>query len=64
LKQLKPLVVGHFDLIRLKSDDMERSFTTWPGVWLSSPLVHRSVIVNWYRVHVVNRANEEFEGEP
>jgi histidinol-phosphatase (PHP family) len=33
LKQLKPLVVGHFDLIRLKSDDMERSFTTWPGVW-------------------------------
>jgi histidinol-phosphatase (PHP family) len=33
LEQLKPLVVGHFDLIRLKSDDMERSFTTWPGVW-------------------------------
>lgn len=33
LKQLKPLVVGHFDLIRLKSDDPERSFTQWPGVW-------------------------------
>lgn len=33
LEQLKPLVVGHFDLIRLKSDDMELSFTTWPGVW-------------------------------
>lgn len=33
LKELKPLVVGHFDLIRLKSDDMERSFKTWPGVW-------------------------------
>lgn len=33
LEQLKPLVIGHFDLIRLKSDDMERSFTTWPGVW-------------------------------
>lgn len=33
LQQLQPLVVGHFDLIRLKSDDMERSFTTWPGVW-------------------------------
>jgi histidinol-phosphatase (PHP family) len=33
LKELKPLVVGHFDLIRLKSDDMERSFMTWPGVW-------------------------------
>ncbi|KAJ5225452.1 Histidinol-phosphatase [Penicillium chermesinum] len=33
LQQLKPLVVGHFDLIRLKSDDPERSFKTWPGVW-------------------------------
>lgn len=33
LQQLRPLVVGHFDLIRLKSDDVERSFTTWPGVW-------------------------------
>lgn len=33
LQQLRPLVVGHFDLIRLKSDDPERSFKTWPGVW-------------------------------
>ncbi|KAH8430269.1 histidinol-phosphatase [Aspergillus melleus] len=33
LRQLKPLVVGHFDLIRLKSDDPERSFRQWPGVW-------------------------------
>ncbi|CAI7649850.1 unnamed protein product [Penicillium bialowiezense] len=33
LQQLQPLVVGHFDLIRLKADDMERSFTEWPGVW-------------------------------
>ncbi|KAL5335154.1 polymerase/histidinol phosphatase-like protein [Aspergillus crustosus] len=33
LQQLKPLVVGHFDLIRLKSDDPERSFQAWPGVW-------------------------------
>lgn len=33
LQELKPLVVGHFDLIRLKSDDMERSFKTWEGVW-------------------------------
>ena len=33
LQQLQPLVVGHFDLIRLKSDDMERSFTSWSGVW-------------------------------
>jgi histidinol-phosphatase (PHP family) len=33
LKALKPQVVGHFDLIRLKSDDPERSFSQWPGVW-------------------------------
>ncbi|KAL1961449.1 hypothetical protein VTO42DRAFT_177 [Malbranchea cinnamomea] len=33
LKALKPLVVGHFDLIRLKSDDPERSFRQWPRVW-------------------------------
>ncbi|KAL2832448.1 polymerase/histidinol phosphatase-like protein [Aspergillus cavernicola] len=33
LEELKPVVVGHFDLIRLKSDDPERSFTQWPGVW-------------------------------
>ncbi|KAJ9267621.1 hypothetical protein DTO212C5_5860 [Paecilomyces variotii] len=33
LKRLKPPVVGHFDLIRLKSEDPERSFTQWPGVW-------------------------------
>ena len=33
LQQLRPLVVGHFDLIRLKSDDVERSFKNWDGVW-------------------------------
>ncbi|PWY64059.1 histidinol-phosphatase [Aspergillus heteromorphus CBS 117.55] len=33
LQQLRPVVVGHFDLIRLKSDDPERSFTLWPRVW-------------------------------
>jgi histidinol-phosphatase (PHP family) len=33
LEALKPPVVGHFDLIRLKSDDPERSFTQWPCVW-------------------------------
>lgn len=31
--QLRPLVVGHFDLIKLKSDDPERSFKQWPSVW-------------------------------
>lgn len=33
LQALKPPVVAHFDLIRLKSDDPERSFRTWPRVW-------------------------------
>lgn len=33
LKVLKPVVVGHFDLIRLKSDDPDRNFSNWPGVW-------------------------------
>ncbi|KAL1588215.1 hypothetical protein WHR41_02906 [Cladosporium halotolerans] len=33
LQALKPPVVAHFDLIRLKSDDPERSFKTWPQVW-------------------------------
>ncbi|OAX77118.1 hypothetical protein ACJ72_08587 [Emergomyces africanus] len=33
IKALKPPVIGHFDLIRLKSDDPERSFKQWPAVW-------------------------------
>lgn len=33
LEALRPPLVGHFDLIRLKSDDPERSFKTWPAVW-------------------------------
>jgi histidinol-phosphatase (PHP family) len=33
LQALKPPVVAHFDLIRLKSDDTERSFKTWPRIW-------------------------------
>ncbi|EEH38687.1 histidinol-phosphatase [Paracoccidioides lutzii Pb01] len=33
LRAIKPPVVGHFDLIRLKSDDPERSFKQWPGIW-------------------------------
>ena len=33
LTSLRPPVVGHFDLIRLKSDEPERSFKTWPSVW-------------------------------
>jgi len=33
LKQLKPLVVGHFDLIRLMSDDPNRCLKSLPGVW-------------------------------
>ena len=33
LKALRPPVVGHFDLIRLKSDDPNASFRAWPDVW-------------------------------
>ncbi|KAK4542092.1 hypothetical protein LTR36_007123 [Oleoguttula mirabilis] len=33
LHALQPPIVGHFDLIRLKSDDPERSFRIWPSVW-------------------------------
>ena len=33
VKALRPPVVGHFDLIRLKSDEPDRSFQTWPAVW-------------------------------
>ncbi len=33
LQAIKPPVVGHFDLIRLKSIDPERSFQEWQGVW-------------------------------
>ena len=33
LKALKPPIIGHFDLIRLKSDNQEASFTLWEGVW-------------------------------
>jgi len=33
LEALKPPVIGHFDLIRLKSDDPERSFQQWAQVW-------------------------------
>lgn len=33
LKALRPPVVGHFDLVRLMSDDPERSLKPWNGVW-------------------------------
>jgi histidinol-phosphatase (PHP family) len=33
LQKLKPPVVGHFDLIRLKSDDPNTTFTKYPKVW-------------------------------
>ena len=32
LEALKPPLVGHFDLIRLKSDDPDGDFLQWPGV--------------------------------
>lgn len=33
LQALRPPVIGHFDLIRLKSDNPDRSFRAWPSVW-------------------------------
>lgn len=33
LQKLRPPVIGHLDLIRLKSDDPNASFRGWPGVW-------------------------------
>lgn len=33
LTALKPPVVGHFDLVRLLSDDPEASFMQWTRVW-------------------------------
>lgn len=33
LKTLKPPIVGHFDLIRLKTEDPELSFERMEGVW-------------------------------
>ncbi|KAL1296968.1 hypothetical protein AAFC00_004568 [Neodothiora populina] len=33
LQALEPPIVGHFDLIRLKSDDPERNWTSMPTVW-------------------------------
>ena len=33
LKALKPPIVGHFDVIRLKADNPDGSFMHWQGVW-------------------------------
>lgn len=33
LLALKPRIVGHFDLIRLKSQDPGRDVRQWKGVW-------------------------------
>ena len=33
LQALRPPVVGHFDLIRLKSNDPDTTSEQWPGVW-------------------------------
>jgi histidinol-phosphatase (PHP family) len=34
LETLKPKVVGHFDLIRLLSDEPNRDLRVWEGVWV------------------------------
>jgi histidinol-phosphatase (PHP family) len=42
LKALRPPVVGHFDLIRLKSDDFNVSLKSMPGVW-DEPYPNREI---------------------
>lgn len=34
LQTLKPRVVGHFDLIRLLSDEPDRDLSAWKGIWV------------------------------
>lgn len=33
VRALRPVVVGHFDLVKLLSADREGGFRRWPGVW-------------------------------
>ena len=33
LQSLRPPVVGHFDLVRLNSDDPDGTFKLWPHIW-------------------------------
>jgi histidinol-phosphatase (PHP family) len=47
LQKLRPPVVGHFDLIRLLSDDGNRSFTQWESVW--SRVLRNLTFVAGYR---------------
>ncbi|KAI9720262.1 MAG: hypothetical protein M1812_003080 [Candelaria pacifica] len=40
LQALKPPIVGHFDLIRLKSDEPDGTFKRWDSVW---PRINRNL---------------------
>lgn len=46
LQALRPPVIGHFDLIRLFSDDPDRDWRTWRGVW--GKIVRNLEFVNGY----------------
>lgn len=55
LMALKPPVVGHFDLIRLLSDDPEASFVQWTCVW-QKILRNLDFIVNYGGLVELNSA--------
>lgn len=55
LQALKPPVVGHFDLIRLKSDDPDADFLQWSGV-LQKVSRNLDLIVGYGGVMEINSA--------
>jgi len=55
LQKLKPPIVGHFDLVRMLSDDGNRSFKQWEGVW-SRLLRNLKFIANYRGVLEINSA--------
>lgn len=46
LKALKPPIVGHFDVIRLKADNPDDTFMDWPVVW--HKIVRNLDLINEY----------------
>lgn len=55
LKALKPPIVGHFDLIRLMSDDPNASLTKWDGAW-RKVLRNLDLIANYGGIIELNSA--------
>lgn len=55
LQKLRPPIVAHFDLIRLKSDEPNRKFSEMPGVW-SRVLRNLDFIVGYGGLVEINTA--------